>query len=75
MMMLKLTQIMASPSGQRLANMVMSMVQKENLPLDQGVQDMVGFLEKLQQASELSGKSVKEVVDESIALFRSKHGG
>ena len=75
MMMLKLTSLLASPSGQQLATKVLEMVQKENIPLDQGAKDLLDMLNKLQEGAQLSGLSVKDVVEESIALFRQKHGG
>lgn len=52
----------------------MRVVRRDNLQVDQMVEDLTAFIEQLEQAADASHKPVKQVATEAIALFRQNNG-
>ncbi len=75
MMMLDMARVLGSPDGIRLVATLRRLVRSQGLPVDQVVRNSVEHIERLEKLAQLSGKTVKQVADEAMALYEAKEGG
>lgn len=65
---------MLSPTGKRIGETVLRLVKRDNLPLEQAAGDVVVFMEDVERLADATGAPVKQVLEESVALYRKEHG-
>lgn len=75
MTMFEMARVLGSPDGIRLVNTLRRLVRSQGLPVDQVVRNSVEHIERLENLAQLSGKTVKQVADEAMALYEAKEGG
>ena len=67
--------LLATGEGQRLISTIKRLVRSQGLPLDQVVRESVEHMEHLEALAQRTGKTVKQVADESLALYERTIGG
>ncbi len=71
LMGLELTRILASPAGKRLFETLKRLVEAEGLSVGEVLEQTVAHMEKIEALARASGKTAKQVADESLALYES----
>ena len=69
-MALEIARLLASPEGMRLVSTIKRLVQSQGLPMDVVLRQSVEHMERLEALAQRSGKTVKEVADEALALYQ-----
>jgi len=66
--------LLATGQGQRLISTIRRLVSSQGLPLQQVVRESVDHMERLEALAKQTGKTVKQVADESLALYEHHLG-
>ena len=74
-MAVEVARLLATGEGHRLISTIRRLVSSQGLPLEQVVRESVDHMERLEALARRTGKSVKEVADESLALYEKTIGG
>ena len=69
MLGIELTRILASPAGQRLYSTLKRLVEAEGLSVGEVLEQTVQHMEKIEALARSSGKTAKQVADESLAQY------
>ena len=69
-MALEIARLLASSEGMRLVATIKRLVQSQGLPMDVVLRQSVEHMERLEGLAHRTGKSVKEVADEALALYQ-----
>ena len=72
-MALEVARLLASPEGVRLVATIKRLVRSQGLPMDVVVRQSVEHMERIEALAQRSGKTVKEVADEALALYERHH--
>lgn len=73
-MALEIARLLASPEGAHLVSTIKRLVQSQGLPMDVVLRQSVEHMERIEALAQWSGKTVKEVADEALALYESREG-
>ena len=65
---LEMARTLATPEGRRLLSTIQRLVQSEGLPVEQVIRESVQHMEHLEALARQTGRTVKQVADESLAL-------
>lgn len=71
--LMSVMRFLTSQSGKELGSKVWHLIQREGLPPEQVAGDVIGFMDQLEELSDLTGKPLKQVADEAVALFRREN--
>ena len=71
MLGLEIAQMLASPEGRRLVATLSRLVQSQGIPLKDVMSQSITHMEQIEALAQRSRKSVKEVADESLALYEA----
>ena len=73
MIAMEVVRLLASPEGMRLVSTIKRLVSTQGLPAHVVIQQSVEHMERLELLARRTGKSVKEVADEALALYERHH--
>ena len=71
-MAMEVARLLASPEGMRLVSTIKRLVSTQGLPADVVIRQAVEHMERLEALAKRTGKSVKEVADEALALYEGR---
>lgn len=74
-MALEMAKLLATGEGHRLVSTIRRLVSSQGLPIEQVVRESVDHMEHLEALARRTGKTVKQVADESLALYEKTIGG
>ncbi len=72
MLGLEVAQLLATPEGRRLVATLGRLVQSQGIPLKEVMSQAITHMEQIEALAQRSGKSVKEVADESLGLYEGR---
>jgi len=68
-MALEIARLLATGEGRRLISTLQRLVQSQGLPLDQVIRESVEHMERLESLAKRTGKTIKQVADDSLDLY------
>ncbi len=71
MLGIELTRILATPAGKRLFDTLKRLVEAEGLSVAEVLEQTVEHMEKIEALARSSGKSAKQVADDSLTMYES----
>ncbi len=74
MMGLEIARLLAQPEGRRLISTLHRLVESQGLPVEQVLRESVDHMERLETLARKTGKTVKQVADESLDLYEKGVG-
>ena len=74
-MALEVARLLATGEGHRLVSTIRRIVSSQGVPMEQVVRESVDHMEHLEALALRTGKTVKQVADESLALYEQRIGG
>lgn len=75
MMALEIARLMASPQGMRLYKTLKRLVEAEGIPVDEVMGQSVDHMEKMEAIARRTGRTVRQVAEESLTLYEAQLGG
>ncbi|MBI2919161.1 MAG: hypothetical protein HYY01_14395 [Chloroflexi bacterium] len=69
MMGLEMARLLATPDGRRMVETLKRLVHSQGLPLEEVVCQSVAHMERLEALAQRTGKTVRQVADESLDLY------
>ncbi|KKN39342.1 hypothetical protein LCGC14_0744470 [marine sediment metagenome] len=71
MLGLEIAQMLAGPEGRRLVATLSRLVKSQGISLKDAMSQSITHMEQIEALAQRSGRSVKEVADESLALYEA----